>query len=662
LNFIRARRRGTTLDWLEFPAQDAGDTGIFLRLGYEMAGEKPAFKHLPLRGPGSIRVLYIEPLIEGGKGEEGEERERKEGEEEIVCYIAEVDLAEAGNVKYTALSYCWGDQSKKVPICLSDTNDLRPVDNLPLFWVTENLYDALVQLRRSHHQLPGDDRHALWIDAICINQEDFDERNEQVRRMGEIYEKATRINIWLGRAAENTSLAWSKMVQAIEKFVRKFQEESLYDALEFVGNHWNEIAGLFRTSCGEHDMEALSSMSDLLLRPWWIRAWIVQECSTENVDTMIWCGPYCAEWEDFVLAIHFCSMGLWRSAIENNIEHLRVPWRVGTDLFFVKMLRIYDGMAISIQLYLILGIMRGYEVSDPRDLVYASMAMINAEHPNLLVDYRKSVIDVWVNAAIFLIKELPWGHHLNILSWCEGRVTRGLSTRDELSFYEGLPSWVPDFRLSFEPESFIKNLGPFSPHTPPFYAAGLGSMWTSTSGSTADLRPKFADNCLVIYALAVGKVVDVQLPELVDNLEDIYLPTGESKVEAFLRLAVADGKLDGNGAVDGRGGSVIPLRERPRLARIHHEGHVERLIDGRQYVTIEGGYMGLVPQSMKVGDEIFMLTGGQVLYALRRNGNGSGERKAFSFLGEAYVHGLMDGEALQWLKEGKAELESIVIR
>jgi len=59
---------------------------------------------------------------------------------------------------------------------------------------------------------------------------------------------------------------------------------------------------------------------------------------------------------------------------------------------------------------------------------------------------------------------------------------------------------------------------------------------------------------------------------------------------------------------------------------------------------------------------MFVLIGGQMLYALRRVDNSSDGRKTFQCLGEAYFHGLMDGEALELLKDGKVEVESIVIR
>lgn len=88
---------------------------------------------------------------------------------------------------YQALSYTWGDSAARARITLDGKR----------FFVTPNLESALRILRCKRGiviptQLP------LWIDAICINQEDAEERDEQVRRMKSIYRDAESVVIWLG--------------------------------------------------------------------------------------------------------------------------------------------------------------------------------------------------------------------------------------------------------------------------------------------------------------------------------------------------------------------------------------------------------------------------------------------------------------------------------
>ena len=89
--------------------------------------------------------------------------------------------------RFLALSYVWGD-----------VNDRRIilVDNHP-FRITRNLFDAMVSLREK-------DSIIIWIDAICINQEDKEEKGWQVGLMGNIYQKAFEVIAWLGASADNS--------------------------------------------------------------------------------------------------------------------------------------------------------------------------------------------------------------------------------------------------------------------------------------------------------------------------------------------------------------------------------------------------------------------------------------------------------------------------
>lgn len=102
------------------------------------------------------------------------------GNDEIRC--RRVNATWSWRTRYDALSYTWGDESRRGTIL---------VDGLPLS-ITENLHSALVHLRHPRR------RRVLWVDALCINQDDAGERDEQVKRMGSIYSRARRVVIWLG--------------------------------------------------------------------------------------------------------------------------------------------------------------------------------------------------------------------------------------------------------------------------------------------------------------------------------------------------------------------------------------------------------------------------------------------------------------------------------
>ncbi|KAK5998065.1 Heterokaryon incompatibility protein 6 [Cladobotryum mycophilum] len=101
---------------------------------------------------------------------------------------------------YQAISYTWSGQEA---VRLVYANN-RPSK------VTKNVEDVMKRLRPTKQ---GEFIY-LWIDAICINQQDDEEKSAQVKIMVDIYAKAQRINIWLGQGTELTDLAlrWMEWV------------------------------------------------------------------------------------------------------------------------------------------------------------------------------------------------------------------------------------------------------------------------------------------------------------------------------------------------------------------------------------------------------------------------------------------------------------------
>ncbi|KAE9368089.1 HET-domain-containing protein, partial [Stipitochalara longipes BDJ] len=101
------------------------------------------------------------------------------------CRLIHVSLDD--NPEYDALSYVWGDISVQDPAIL--------LDGKP-FQVGVNLSAALLNIR--HEDLDDPKESRIWIDAICINQTNVTERNQQVQQMDRIYSRAMKVLIWLG--------------------------------------------------------------------------------------------------------------------------------------------------------------------------------------------------------------------------------------------------------------------------------------------------------------------------------------------------------------------------------------------------------------------------------------------------------------------------------
>jgi hypothetical protein len=154
----------------------------------------------------------------------------------IQGYIIHVSLDE--NPQYEALPWCWGDSKSAVPVIINEE----------IVSAKKNLGCALRYLRRE------DSARVLWIDAVCIRQNDTLERNHQVRQMREIYRRASRVVVWLGpetklsaRGLEILDKA-SPAKCALDHSLRKYS--------------------------GASDSECVS---DVLNRPWWRRMWAVQQ-------------------------------------------------------------------------------------------------------------------------------------------------------------------------------------------------------------------------------------------------------------------------------------------------------------------------------------------------------------------------------------------------
>ncbi|KAH8588325.1 heterokaryon incompatibility protein-domain-containing protein [Bisporella sp. PMI_857] len=122
-------------------------------------------------------------------------------DDQIECSLITLSLSDPERPQYQALSYVWGDPQITLPI---KVNGLH-------FEGTKNLIDALRALR-----FQGQER-IIWIDAICINQKDIQERNQQVKKMADIYRNSSATVAWLGSSAKESD---------------KRPPEPLYDAIE----------------------------------------------------------------------------------------------------------------------------------------------------------------------------------------------------------------------------------------------------------------------------------------------------------------------------------------------------------------------------------------------------------------------------------------------
>ncbi|KAK3386134.1 heterokaryon incompatibility protein-domain-containing protein [Podospora didyma] len=171
---------------------------------------------------------------------------------------------------YEALSYTWGDSIKTAKIKLYPSREATISGDMG---ITDNLAAALRRLRLS------DRERFLWIDAICINQEDLAEREKQVVMMRNIFEGATQTIIWLGE--EDTVDSQSDTTTATRS------------ALRCIGALQRPPAGYPSSADEKSDVRALSR---LLSRQSFSRVWVYQEVMVSEAETMM-CGAEIISWD-----------------------------------------------------------------------------------------------------------------------------------------------------------------------------------------------------------------------------------------------------------------------------------------------------------------------------------------------------------------------------
>jgi Heterokaryon incompatibility protein (HET) len=155
---------------------------------------------------------------------------------------------------YEALSYTWGD--------ITVTNTISC--NGLLLRVHSNAWHALIDLRQDN------DSRMLWIDAICINQQDNAEKSVQIQLMRQIYSRANQVPIWIKPVTVDITLAFS----TLSSLSALLETENTADRLTSF-----TAAGLSSRGLPDAKNEIWKALDALLWSPWFSRIWIIQEIS-----------------------------------------------------------------------------------------------------------------------------------------------------------------------------------------------------------------------------------------------------------------------------------------------------------------------------------------------------------------------------------------------
>lgn len=321
----------------------------------------PSFKYVPLQQPTAIRLVVLE---------------QGSGHEPIRCNLISVESSKKPT--YEALSYEWGPTSNRNwPIYI----------NGAWYEVRKNLFDALVYLRN-----PDSDR-ILWIDALCINQEDVTERNQQVYLMGSIYSQAREVLVWLGPEKNNSDLA----MDLFEEMDEYTKNGGIKGTLLQKMGRWIYLKG---TKVDGPDMDEPEPELRAILawteRTFWKRIWIVQEIQLAQ-KLSICCGSKSIS--DKTLTNARAYMDIQYPPLLQDPHHLHADLvkKIGSSQAF-KLLKLREeshNQRSQTPLKDWLYICKHSNCSDLRDRVYALLGLASDCQDNELVaDYSKSVAQV----------------------------------------------------------------------------------------------------------------------------------------------------------------------------------------------------------------------------------------------------------------------------
>ncbi|KAH8805255.1 heterokaryon incompatibility protein-domain-containing protein [Xylogone sp. PMI_703] len=550
----------------------------------------------------------------------------------LQCTLRKISIDD--NVPFTALSYTWGSPANPATISVNGIS----------FSVTRNLESALRHLR---------DRHVsrdLWIDALCINQTDNDEKGSQVSFMRQIYKGATGTIVFMGAEEDDSTLAMECCTKWNQLLPRNWPD---MDWIEDSNGLWlgslteSKLPPVEIILKGMPDRRTFKAIKNLFTRSWTSRIWVIQEViSSPNVEVQ--CGYFRMHWSYFwrsarLLINHqsdllnderFTALLGCNSAI--GLSPQAITWV--QDLFrgCYHVCNTDQGKGFLPQSFLhTLHAFRPKQATDPRDKIFAITGFsedrglgllgdfdVSTFSPNYSISFQELYIKAArtfldakdLNAALRSKKELIWDSRgamrikktLDILSFCHHPDRRN-----------GMPSWVPDWTeaMNWHPLHSLEQ------SKTDFFQASLGMepQYSFGPNNTLTISGTLVDNIVTIGSTTQELDMDPTLTwlSLLGDQKRSYI-AGGTQIEAFYRTLTAT--------------------PHEKIGQKEFERRLNPAEGSRRFIITAQGYMGLAPPKTQVGDLVCVFLGTDVPIVIRRSGPN------YVLVGECYIQGLMTGE------------------
>jgi Heterokaryon incompatibility protein (HET) len=687
-----------------------------------------SFVYSPLAA-GSIRLISALCIISSPPADD-----------QIKCTLNAVELDT--NPTYDCLSYTWEEplyQKYLLVPRVYEKNRTYPIDcNGQVFRIAENLRDALVQIGKSRASGQGGGfrrlQDQIWVDAMCIDQGNEEEKRIQIRMMSRIYAHAQSVVVWLGpEMPDDPGLKKSLLI--MERLSQIPPEKFKTAVLSRLGNT-DTYQNLGIQYIATNEWVCFGSF---ILRRWFSRMWVVQEAFFAK-KFIVFCGPNILPWSQITSAsrvLKETSLGALLNEVMEDRDRTTLGELRTTSQYVLNPIanqfrfHDYKNQPSPLTLERLLADSRYFGAAQAEDHVFAVLNMwkpssrkrkrgSDAEDESAIFIMKNSTpVEVYERASIVAIREAK---NLNLLSLVEDKNWRCL---------RGLPSWVPDFSAPLV-------WTPLAGAPPP----PLGTnRWNATKGLEFALPPLETDSGrLIVKGVRVDDIEsraetdlnlidECQMVTLLDVLSRYLdfessnpsVTSIEDRFESFWKTLIKDSFLGREAGLEAR--KAIPMifvhfvremnyeidslrtalknpavdqtkssAQHTRLRALSEtcartRAHVERLAalhnsvipswefiqrairlkdtsgmytadsdtdlvnimesfnaayQCRRLFRTRRNYLGIAAQSLKDGDVVWVLAGMAVPVVLRHKDE---KRGSWEFVGEAYVHGIMNGEA-----------------
>ena len=559
----------------------------------------------------------------------------------VKCELVTTSLDQL--MPYQALSYCCGTAGKtEVMVCNGSKHCIQP-----------SLNNALKAFRQSRYQ-----EYHLWTDAVSINQADKAELSEQIPLMRRIYAEAAGVFVYLGEADRQ----WSLGLDLLHRFA--IFQRHLKDRLrgEYSDEDVRGIPPLQHPSWAQYFKTFLS--------PWFRRTWILQEIALAQKATVA-VGRYRVPWNALDQSVQLISGPKWPTMVlifgQPDHHAVHEGWRG-----FATIQRITQSTGKpKLTLSRALADTQGFHVSDQRDKVIGVLGLVADTSGELsaLSDYRLSKAQIYHKAAMYLFRTEPPDLTMEIA---------GLQSRIGLS---DMPSWVPEWHdychnapvsSSRKKSSKAGGESPIcvwleeeTPYPSSITVLGLCHHRILKQGDSIHPLERKQDrqnSYELPYCRWFASAQDCLRGSkglIYDDLEDAFartLITDSPMIDAFPamnapRMQVAAPIL--RSPVQ-QLGKMLSARMR-ELWKERTENYILNmmiLMTHRRFAITDTGYMCLVPECSAIGDEVAIFRGFRLPYTIRpqsdfTTGNEGKEQVSAQLVGDTYMHGMMDGEAVE---------------